>query len=851
MVDDVGASNADWRMQPDWVEHLAQEVGNALVVDGDDQALQLLEEVDGLISSGNTSAAAWVARAALYRATHGRVTDKSFDVEALFADGELRADLERARRSMGADELRAAALSAVGHVLVSEREYALARDAHTAAAAAWEVLGKATAAALELLRAGAAVFHVDGGLEEAVHFGSRSREAYRAVGDVRGSLWAALNVVQAESERGNFLAVHELLQEIREDRVGLRDGRISASIGLEEALLAAKSGDAVGARRGFAQAYRSSRRRGDLDQAFVAAKNLAIVAAELQQSGQSIRWWQVAAGLAAQSNDWRDHQDVLRLLGVALAKAERFSEAVAALDMAAKLNREHGDDHEAARTLADRAAVDLEYAIKGDLPDEIFEEVAARGRQDLLDAKSELEGVEDFEWASIAARNLRTSWILANAELEGAEMLALSADRFENEQPDYTRELRRNAAWLLLAAGTEADHQDTRPARWLIDAVVPETDNDVDRAWDLAKEAATAAEKGFDVTALRLYDAAIERVDRNANPSAYGNILNDSVLSLARMGELGKVRQRLVEVETIANGTEDRVLLGLVLSNLGETAVRQDDLPSARKYYRRSVQMAQQTGDDERVSITLAALANTYLGDTENIEVAAQLSARALDSARRAGTEEAWLRSNSSAASVAYARQRYEEAYRLWMECVNAETAEDGAEHQAYALDALAQTGDWPRYRRELDRLTRRAQAADAQFALIEKLHLSALTWLAHGRAAPAGTVLAYAVLLGFEAASKGYGRNGRTLSTAERERAIYRAAGAMGALRAVLVLFNLPERTRGIVRRAYERTIRRAAGEDAEELLKTVDHHVYAPLDEDDANMDGTQAAPGHRPTT
>lgn len=236
------------------------------------------------------------------------------------------------------------------------------------------------------------------------------------------------------------------------------------------------------------------------------------------------------------------------------------------------------------------------------------------------------------------------------------------------------------------------------------------------------------------------------------------------------------------------------------------------------------------------MALALTSLANTYVTEEGGIEQAERLTEQALAAAQRSRSEEALLRARSATASVAYRRGDYEQAYETWSECAARETPQDGAEHQAFALDALAQIGDWPRYRKTLERFARRAQRADAQFEFVEKLYLSALTWLGRGRAAAAGTVLAYGVLLAFEAASSRFGAAGRTLSTADREQAMVRTAGAMGSARAVFVLLGLPDRQVARVRRAYERTIRKAAGADGELLIETVDSQILRPDDGEDA---------------
>src|SRR5215207_8538634 len=92
-----------------------------------------------------------------------------------------------------------------------------------------------------------------------------------------------------------------------------------------------------------------------------------------------------------------------------------------------------------------------------------------------------------------------------------------------------------------------------------------------------------------------------------------------------------------------------------------------------------------------------------------------------------------------------------------------------------------------------------------------------------------------YGVLLAFEAASKGYGAKGRELSTSDREQILVKTATSMGSTKAVFVLLELPDADREAVRKGHERTIRKAAGDDADLLIETVGNQNFG--DEDDPN--------------
>lgn len=827
MSDNVEA--ADWRAQPDWVEHLARATAEALVASGVEDAQELLNEVEPLLASGFDEAAEWLARACLYRAVHGPAGLDLPGTERLLDGSTVRSDIEAATSGHD-DDLRAASLAALGLALTQKRDYDNAGLAYSVAAEAWMAQDEVGAAALQLLRASAAVLHVEEGAAAAVQLSTRSQNLFERLGDVREATWAILNRIQAHAQLNEWDDASRLLTLAKTQARALRDGHLAASVLLEEAHLALAENDMTRARQRFMQAYRSSTRRDDLDQAFVAARNLAVLAGEQEQPTSAIRWWRIATKIADQRRDWHDEQHCRYALGMALAAEERFQEAASLLEVAARTNRQHGNELEAARITADRGAVELQHAYRSDLSDDDFDRVAARAARILLRAKRALETAGDFEWAELTIRNLRSAWTLQKLEKRGAATLIRSATQMETTSPQYADELRRNAAWLLLSSNTSADDGD-RPARWIIAAATHSAADSPGRASALAQEAAVLANRGFNKTALALYDAAIRELDPASHASVYGNILNDSTLVLAELGRTTEARSRLLEVESVARNTDDRVLLGLALANLGETAIRLDDIPAARTYLRGVIELATQTGDDEAVAEALSKLANTYVDDQDEVETAVLLSAQARQAAARAGTLDARLSARSSSASAAYAVGDYEAAFELWMECADEESVEDGAEHQAFALDALAQLGDWPRYRRVLERMIRRAQAEGAQFAFVNKLHLSALSWLHQGRAAAAGKVLAYGVLLAAEAATAKFGRDGRALSTAEREREYLKIAGPMGVLRGVLVLTDLPAATRAAVRRSYERTVRSVAPDDGDELLASIENWVLGEL--------------------
>lgn len=823
MSDDPDNSE-DWEAGAAPFEQLAKDVGDALKSPDDDAMLGLLEEVESLLHSGNDSIARALTQAGLLRTIHGTNITDAPDLEQLLGLGRFDGLVDEVIAARTPSMLAGAALGAAGLVFGDRDEYERALEAHRAAAMVWAAAGQPEREATELLRAGASAFYA-GPPEDALRRSTLARTAYERLGDRRGAIWATLNMLQVADRDGDADTVQRLLHEAQALNIGLRDGHITCSILIQEGALLAETGHSAAARDRFLKAYRNAHRRQDPDQALLAAKNLGLVHMDLDQPHRSIQWWEKAADHAVTISDWRAEQNAHRNRGIALARVGRDTDAAAALQHAVHINEDHHDPLNAAQARADLGAVILEHALRDDTPTAQFTDLTAQAVVLLNTARSELEGLGDFAWAATTVRNLRTGWILQHTEADGAHTLRDAATQYADADPSYGAELRRVAAWLSLAAGVPAS-DDAQISDALIDAVVATSDDAVEQAWSLAKEAAALADRGFTDAAANLYDAALARLSADTDPSAFGNILNDSVLVLERLERMDEVRERLLVVERIARASEDRVLLSLALSNLGETAARDHDDTRARDYFTASVALAEDIGDDSRVAIGLASIATTYL-NTNQITEADDFSRRALQLAHTAGTTDAWLRATSATASVAYLRADYEAAFTAWDACASRAGAAHADDYPAFALDSLAQIGNWPRFRRELDRHTKRAQRAHAQDTFVRKLHLSVFTWLQHGRPAAAGTVLGYSVMLGFEGASSAYGTHGRELSTAERRQSVTQITTPLGAATAVFVLLDLTPRDKAAVRRAYERTITRAAGPDARELIDTADRYI------------------------
>lgn len=830
MVDKIELPDG-WQYEPGSLDLLARAIGNSLVVDDETVLITLLEEIDALLDAGHERIAGLLAQAAVYRANRGPVTREANDTAEASDPGSFDALVEELLSLQSTTHLRGATLDAVGRVLTSRREFDRARDAYRAAAKIWRGRDDLQHEALSLLRAGASAHHLDD-VADATVTSRRARDAYRALNDTRGEVLATLNLSQTAHLGGDADQSQALLDEAAEIAGAIRDGHISASILLERAILRAERGELTAARRELLRAYRSARRRNDLDQAVVAAKNLASVAEDEEQPGRAVKWWATAADLADEGQDWREAQEILRLKGVRLAELGRFDDALLAFDAAIALNASHEAAQAEAQSRADKGAVLLNYALSAETTESQFQDLLEQADETTSRARVELEALHDYDWAGTTVRNLRTAWTLRRKEAEGAKALVAAATSLAATDETYAAELMRNAGWLMLAGGAAMDSA-SEATGMIVDAVSTMSGDPVDRAWALAREASTLGGHGHLRPALEVFDAALGEIDPIVQASAYGNILNDSALIAVDLDDLDDARARLARVEAIARQTEDRVLLGLAIGNLAEVAVKDDDPAAARKNFEYSAELARQTGDTEQEAFALASIANTYI-DEERVDDAAAVSEAAVRAAALADTGIAIARATSAAASVAYSRGDYEAALAMWTTCAERTSDARRAEYQAFVLDCLARLGDWTRFRRHLERNARESQKSGYQFDFAEQLRLPALTWLRQGRPRAAGTVVAYGVLLSFDAASKSYGPSGRKHSRADLEHEMVRTGRAMGLVRAMFLVMDLPEAQRRTARKAYEDVVRRVAGPDASMLIEMVDEYALAD-DEDD----------------
>ncbi|TCJ21545.1 hypothetical protein E0W80_16240 [Microbacterium sp. PI-1] len=819
----AGAAASDDEVLSRAFQKLGENFGKALLADGDGGLVSVLDEVDALLDGGYLSVARSIIVAAFSRIAAGPLSDP--EAVAAFTDerryiGVLAEGLKQQGRTL----LWAAAVDASARVAVHEGRYEQARDLFARAARAYTDNDAGVEAAFATLHAGVAGDQVGEKDDEAAVAMVRALDTFRRLSHPRGEALALVNLAKARNRHGDVASARDLLEQARAVRYG-RDGHLTTSIDLEFALLSLDDGDERAAYPLLTKALRSAQRRADHPQARIAAVNLALMAEGRGADRRAVHWWEIASEQALAVDDspgWRESEASRAL---ALARLARFEEAIATFDAVIE-DAAPVDALMAARAQADRGAAALESTLSTDdgEPNPSFAAQMAQAESSLHQARAQLENLGDLEWAEQVVRNLRILWNRTGEQQRGAAAFTTDAERFRQTEPTYAAELLRNSAWLLLST---APSDSAKAEQQLVDAAKLASADAAEQIWALARDAGALGARLQYESAMRLFDEALDHAEANGELSSLGNVLNDSAIVAAESGDLDAAAERLQRALEVSKSLHDRVLQCLVEGNLGETLVRQGEKERARAHFDVAASLAQQIGDLERAASAAASLANTFVdeGALDEAESAAGIADRL---AQESGSGDALARAESVHASVEYARGEYEAAYRAWLRCIDLAEEREVGEYQAFALDSLANIGDWSRFRRQLDRFARSAQKTGSQFGFVEKLHLPGLTWLRRGHAHAAGTVLAYSVLLGLEAASKARGR--RDLHS---EGEMYRVTQSLGFAQAVFQLLELPPALLARVRKAYEKAVRAMAGDNADIAIDLVDDLIRSDDDE------------------
>ncbi len=810
---------ADFHEREDALELLAAALGQAIASPKDELFGELLDEVHPLLEAGLEEIARALVQAAIYRSLKGGPLDKDDLLPDNFDDGNWPALLREGISTLAENSwLLASALGAGADVSNHLGDFALAADLHRVAANRWAELGDAEAEAFELLRLGAAEHHM-GNYESALEVGSLAAERFREAKNVRGEVLTSLNLEQTRAAMRDHEGALAELANAQHLAAKVRDGHLSASIALALGINDARDGKYREARVAFRHAYESAMRRGEISQAAAAARNLAAVHDDLALPRRASEWWRKAIALALEINDWRSAQDWQHQFGLRLAEREEFEQGALQLDLAVTLNNQHKDDHQAARVQSDMVAIWLNWAIAEKTGDQESIELVTKAEELAVPTWRRLEELADFTWATTVAHNLRAIWTLGRREEYGADMIVRAVERHSTDNPKYAGELLHDAALLLLGA----DREDRSGAiMWLTQSSFLRHEDTTSRALDLASEAAYVAT--YDKpTALAVYDAALEGLEES-NPTAFGNILNDAAILASDLGRFDVAEEQLSDVTRIARTTRNRVMLAMATANLGELAQRKGDGKRARDLFSRAAELELRIGNTEGASMMQSAIANSFIHDGL-YKGAAKPSESAQGLAKQSQSPNATARALSTQASLRFAEGRFEDAFSIWARCAELAADPKDDEYKSFALEALAHVGNWPRFKTTFIAWAKEAQKHGSQASFVKNLHLSALAWIDQNRAAPAGTVLAWAVLLGFQGVLEStQGPSARTLPQADAQYKLLSIADPLGIAYALFVVMGLPTRQVATIRRAYERAIRTAAGENATQIIELVD---------------------------
>jgi len=824
-----------WKNGENPVVELASVVGRALVK-GTDEALVPFGALGlDLAAAGNDYIARLLGQAMLIRLTHPDL-NKDSPLSDWLADGDAYREMAVAVSSnRNADpRLRAEALTLVARVAMSESDYELATRALEGAIDGWTRLELWENVGNAYMGRGAA-FAYEGRLSDAERMVAKATEVFERIGDFRGIAMVSLNNVQNALSNGDLALAETRLELCRPLVMSLRDGHITTSFQLTEGLVLIEKEQFEAARRCFVEAATNAARRGESGQLVVALKNVAKVTSEHGSARRALYWWQKARDAASAAHDWREEQSIERTLGVSLADADLFETAVEAFQRAIRINDDRGDELGSAQAKADQGATLLSWSVheRRQGNEDSSASLLIRAESTIDDARLILERFGDFHWAEITVRNLRGAFAGGDHPEVGVAAFLSAAEEFARVDPNYSAELLRNAALLRLTESTDANVDEA--ITWILTAARRELTTKEQKAWSLASDAGLLTDiYELHAPAVRLFDEALKYLSRTGQPTAWGNIMNSAALAATADADLTGAKRRLTRVADLARGSENRVLLALAQSNLGELAIRRHEYLNARTLFSEASELAQQLGDNEQAANALASIANAWVAEGNAVE-AANAAAAAELLARESSSNDALARANSARASIAYLLGEFEEAYAWWQTSAQLAELRSNGEYHAFALDSLAKLGDWPRFKHELDKVAAKSQREGSQLAFVDKLHLSASSWLGGGRPRAAGVVLAYIVLLGLDGTIKARteAANGVGGQTAQ-DRALFNVTQAFGAAYAYLRALDLPSKDATTLRRGYESTVRRVAKDSADDVLSLVDDFISDETDDE-----------------
>lgn len=659
------------------------------------------------------------------------------------------------------DELLAPLLGVAGRLADRHGDSRSAVLLARAALARFEAVGDPLLRAAAEQSVGAALSRA-GRREEAEPYSLRAQAVYERMDDRQRLASVLSNRAQDALTDGDPEKARALLRRVLALAADTGDRRRRDQALQLIAMTDLLAGDVDRAERGLRDVVARARRTGDLDLLRVAAQNLAALLSEHRGPAAALRWQRRALRLAEQTGEPLAVEELSRSLGTALAVVGELPAAEEQLRQAVSVAEVLGDPFRIAAGRADLAAV-LVASVTGtavvrDSAADGRHGPGARGRRPsaaewtarldeavalLRRAADAFADLGDDEWLDRTVGNLAIALREQGEPRAAAAALAERAAGHAN--PSTAADLFQDAAWLLLAAGEPDDA--LRLARRAAE------DRDDDAPWRLATSAADAAGAGHPAVARTLFEEALARIapDQRAGPLA-ADIRNDLALAHADIGEHDQARALLARNADDARRANNRVELAKAVANLAEMNRRNDDHVAAAEQLSEAAALYAAMSDHDNAAEQWALLAHASLV-LDRPSAARQAAHRAAQSADAAGTATAAAAAARAHGHIRQAEGRYLAASVLYLAAAPHETGLQRAESRAAALTALAELGDWPRYRNVLRIVQRELHADPAAASAAPALAAPAAAWLAAGRPRRA----AGALVLALTAAIRGY----------------------------------------------------------------------------------------------
>lgn len=592
-----------------------------------------------------------------------------------------------------------------------------------------------------------------------------AQRTYERLGDQARLAAVLLNQAQ------NALAVDELdrAEELLSRAETFVEADETGHLGLSAAHLRAiallQRGDLASAERALRSVIAAARRSQDLPMQRVATQNVATLLSNHQQAGRAVPWFDRALDLAQREGDPEAITALTRSRARNFARLGRHDKAVELLrDVLASETGPHAGPSRA-RTMSDLAAALLMRATgQRDQSNTRARDLAtARPERaaDLVEADEllrdalleQLASDDERGWLDQTLANLVGLRRLQGRTAEAAAELVEWAGRTRDD--GRGRALLQDAARLLVEVGDVAG-----AVELFRRAAAPGKDDDYRGALAQVQSLVLAAgeldQGGYEEAALAFYLDAAAVLDRRGGHAPFrSDIRNDTAIVLTKLGRRDEARGLLSANALAARSDQNRVELGKALANLGEVNRKDNRFEEAAGQLEEAARLHEEVGDYAVAADSWALLCNTYalLDRREDARAAAQAASAA---AKREPTPLAEGRALDARALVQSLDGNHAIAANLAFQAARGQEGIQRLESLAYAAEEYARDGNWPRFRKLLDRLATEALADPALTGRGGLLLVRpARVWLVAGHPRRAARALAYCLALALSAAAK------------------------------------------------------------------------------------------------